>query len=128
MKRDNVVWNGDGFTLMEVLVAMVVASLLLTIIMPAAMVASTRRHHAQDRLAAVDLASNILAERALPTSSSNEKEGKVHGLGWVFRETPIMSDPRGFFTLNRLEVQIKDREGRALYTLSTRKLRAVQSQ
>lgn len=115
----------EGFTLIEVIVALVVVSLTLTLIMRGALDAKTRRMRAEDRDKAILLASSLIAEQRIRPAGANVRTGTAHGITWEVRESELARDPRGFFVFDRIEVVLVDLQGKPLYAVATRKLKPV---
>lgn len=114
-----------GFTLIEVLVALVVTSLLLVIVMNAALSAKARTKASQEQREAVLLAGALVESRALSPFDPGRANGKAGALSWELAEHPVTRDPRGFFVLSRIEAKVSNSEGRTVYQLSTRKLKTL---
>lgn len=114
-----------GFTLVEVLVALVVTALLLAIVMNAAVEAKARLKTAAERSAAVVLADALLAERALAPFEPASRSGEQDRLRWTLAERAIETDPRGLFVLSHIEVEIRGERGARLVAAETRKLKAA---
>jgi prepilin-type N-terminal cleavage/methylation domain-containing protein len=114
-----------GFTLVEVLVALVVTSLLLAIVMNAAISAKTRSVRAAERAAAVQLAGSLVAEQVTAPFTPAGAKGKEGGLSWSIEERQIARDPRGFFLLSEISVAIDGKSGARLFDATTRKVKPV---
>lgn len=112
-----------GFTLIEVLVALVVTALLLAIIMPAALNAKARLTLARHRQDAVPLAASIIAERQASPLDLSDRSGHSGVLDWRTRESIVATDPRGFFALTRIDAEISDANGKEIFAVSTRRLK-----
>lgn len=117
--------SAEGFTLIEVIVALVVVSLALTLIMNGALDAKVRRAHAQDRDRATLLASELIAAQLGMPAGATVRTGALHGLHWEVKESELARDPRSFFVLARIEVALMDRRGKLLYAVATRKLKPL---
>ena len=91
-----------GFTLIEVLVALVMTAFLLVIIMNGAVQAQARAKAIAERREAVRLATALYAERA----SADFVEGIVSGdegrIHWHAEEHIVMRDPRGLLVLSEI--------------------------
>jgi len=114
-----------GFTLIEVLVALVVSALLLGIIMTGVGQASERANRSAARREAVHLASSVLAERSAATQVEGQAKGQVGRVIWLSDERIIDRDPRGFFVLSEIKLTFSDVRGKSLYTLIGRKIKAA---
>lgn len=115
----------DGFTLIEVLVALVVTGLLLGIVMNGALVAKQRSKVAADKQAALLLASSLIAENVVEPFKEQSPGGSEGNLKWELVEHSIARDPRGFFSLAEIKVTVSDQTGIKLTELTTRKLKAA---
>lgn len=117
--------NQNGFTLVEVLVALVVTALLLTITMGGAITARERMIVARQKRAAAFVA-NSAVERALTLDyQPKPQSGAVAGLNWKVTETMLRQDPRGFFGLIAIRVSVSDRSGRMLFRGETRRVKSL---
>lgn len=114
-----------GFTLIEVVAALVVTSLLLTFVMRASIDARARQTRAEQQKLAVLLAQSLLARQALAGPEGAAAQGGAETIRWSLEESRVAEDPRGFFVLNRISVRITDRSGRLLFVAATRKLKSV---
>jgi prepilin-type N-terminal cleavage/methylation domain-containing protein len=117
--------SANGFTLVEVMVALVVTGLMLGIIMAAATTAKARARFAEDKRAATVLAASLYEERTVLDAGRATAAGKVGRVAWEADETELSRDPRGFFILTQIHIRLKDQEGRLLYSLIGRKLKPV---
>lgn len=115
----------SGFTLIEVLVALVVTSLLLAIVMNAALSAKARAKTSWEQQEAVLLAGSLIESRKLGPFDPEPAEGKAGALSWQVTEHAVSRDPRGFFVLDRIEARVSNAEGRIVYQVSTRKLKPL---
>ena len=125
MQRGEILPSEAGFTLIEVLVAFVVAALLMMIVMPAALTASQREKSAEEKERAIRLAAQLVRERSAQPYATEERKGRQGGLVWNTIETVVRNDPRGFLALTRIEAQVNDPEGHRLFSASTRRLRRL---
>lgn len=114
-----------GFTLIEVLVALVLVSLLLGIVMNAALLAKERSNRAARKTEALTLAKDLVINRAAEAVALGRAEGEQNRLRWQIQETPVASDPRGLFVLTRIGAVVRDERGQILASLTTRKLKGV---
>jgi prepilin-type N-terminal cleavage/methylation domain-containing protein len=115
----------SGFTLIEVIVALVVASFLLTIVMNGALDARTGLAKAEGKTRTTNLAAALYAERLTVPFSQSPTTGRDGNLNWQSEDIAIARDPRGFFVLAQVIVTIQSDAGRTLYRVSGRKLKAV---
>lgn len=117
-----------GFTLIEVLVAFVVAALLMMIVMPAALTASQREKSAEEKERAIRLVAQLVRERSAQPYATEERKGRQDSLAWSTTETVVRNDPRGFLALTRIEARVNDVEGHLLFSAVTRRLRRLAAQ
>jgi prepilin-type N-terminal cleavage/methylation domain-containing protein len=115
----------SGFTLVEVLVAMVVSALLIGILFQGATLARERQAHGQRTISASLLAQSIYAQELNGVALNADKRGTTDGLNWHVRETVILRDPRGFYGLVALQVQIERADGKVLGALSGRHVKRL---
>lgn len=114
----------QGFTLMEVLVALLVAGFLLAIVMNGALTARARLASDRERAAALALAEEKLAESlAAPTAPA--ANGRADRLSWAVAVTPLAADRRGLFQLEEISVVTGTEGAPALVRLSRRRLVTV---
>ncbi len=79
-----------GFTLVEVLVAFVVASLVMASVVSGMVVARQRQHLSLRVLAAQGLADRLIHEAALaPDSAPQRRAGREGELAWALATTPV---------------------------------------
>ena len=115
----------NGFTLVEVLVALVVTALLLTIVMDGAIGARARARLSAEKREAILLASNLLTEASAAPYAEGRRTGRENGLGWEVTERPAQSDPRHQFVLSAIEVKVTGDRGATLFAVGTRRLKSV---
>jgi prepilin-type N-terminal cleavage/methylation domain-containing protein len=112
-----------GFTLIEVVVALTITSLILMLTMNGALEAKERQRRADERDEAVLLAASLVTQQSAIQAGPSERTGKTARLSWTLTETELARDPRGYFVLDRIEVRLFDRNGKPLYAVATRKLK-----
>ena len=118
----------SGFTLVEVLVALVATSLILGIVMEGALLARQREKAAEERREAVLLAGHLVAEARAAAFAAASRTGRDGTLSWEVRESAAAADPRGRFVLSGISVAIRSDEGRLLFGAETRALKPVPAQ
>lgn len=116
-----------GFTLIEVLVAMVVTSLLLVLVMNGAVSARERGTRDQVRARAVMLARSLLEDAASRPFEPGQRSGDQATLHWSLVETASATDPRGQLVLSETRVTVTDRDTAGLYSASLRTLKSLGS-
>jgi prepilin-type N-terminal cleavage/methylation domain-containing protein len=114
-----------GFTLVEVLVALVVTALILGIVMNATLQAKTRAVTAKDRQAATILARSLIAGRAVAPFDAAPRRGEAGRLRWAVGERRIAADPRGMLALAEIDVAVNGPGGARLASLKLRKIKPV---
>jgi len=118
----------SGFTLVEVLVALVISSLLLAIIFDGSILGRKREKLATDRAKAVLLADNLLAAAAAEPYQQGQREGISYGLHWTVSERLTAADPRGMTGLVALETNISDRDKHVLFAADVLHLKSLAPQ
>lgn len=118
----------SGFTLVEVLVALVVTSLLLAIIFDGSITGRKREKLAADHAKAVLLADTLLADAAAQPYRQGVREGASHGLNWTVSERLASVDPRGAIGLVALDTRISDRDKHQLLTANLLRLKTLAPQ
>lgn len=114
-----------GFTLIEVLVALVVTSILLVIVMNGAVSAQARAKAVSERREAVRVAAALYAERAnteFKEGLTSGNEGKIH---WQAEERAVMRDQQGLLVLSEMHLTLSNAQKVKLYELVGRKLKAL---
>lgn len=119
---------GNGFTLVEVLVALVVTSLLLGIVMSGATEAAKREKRAGEKQEAILLARHLLASAAARAAMPGRTGGTEGKLAWTLEESLILTGPARRHALAGLAVTIRNAHGEKLLEAETRKLKLVVAQ
>jgi prepilin-type N-terminal cleavage/methylation domain-containing protein len=114
-----------GFTLVEVLVALVVASLLMAILFNSALGTRDRARKAAQKQAAILLADTLATEAGTGSFAPGTRVGRSGKLEWQVAESALASDPRGFFTLADITVHVTGDQHQTLYALDRRVLKPV---
>lgn len=115
----------NGFTLVEVLVALFVSALLLTILFDG-LIASQERAKAQRQAShALALAANLLEERRDAGPIIPSLKGNKNGLVWRVSEEEIARDPRQVFALVGVKAEVGTAKAPRLIYLERRYLRKV---
>lgn len=114
-----------GFTLVEVLVALMVTALLLTVIFDGVATSQSRLKRSTERQEAAVLASEVLGRAAAADYKPGTRSGESNGRKWELEETVAMADPRGQFVLAQLTATIFDRHGRKISSFATRRLKVL---
>ena len=117
--------KASGFTLVEVLVALVVSSLLLAIVFDGASSARRRARGAEDRRLAVVLGDNLLTEAAAKPMGHAAAKGTTDGLSWTVSEAPVAHDARNLFALAAVSVAIVDRNKHQLFAGELRRIKSM---
>lgn len=112
-----------GFTLVEILVTLVIASLLLVIILDGAATARERQRVSRVRREAVRLGQSILTQAAAQDVGSMADHGREAGLEWKLTEQAIDRDIRGYYRLDEIRVDVSLPKGAVVQSFITRKLR-----
>ncbi len=109
----------NGFTLVELLVALVVASFLLIILFNGLANASERSAKQVKMEQAL-----ILAQRQLDLSNT-EKKGTLNALNWTINEKVIARDPRGSQALVKRQIEVRDEKQLSLISLEKRYVKNI---
>jgi len=120
--------DNAGFTLVEVLVALVVSSLLLAIIFDGSATGRRREKAAQESRRALLVADNLLARAAAQPMGAASGQGTSGSLAWSVDETVVSRDPRGLLALVELRANVADDEGHRRFTGALRRLKTVPQQ
>lgn len=120
--------HASGFTLVEVLVAFVVAAVTLTAIFAAVSMAGERQRTGEAQLAAVAIARTRMELFKRGSFEPREATGREAGLVWHEAEKAAMRDPRGLWVLARLTIDVRDRRNRLLLRSELRKLKTMAEQ
>lgn len=116
----------NGFTLVEVLVALVVSALLLTILFDG-LIASQERARAQHQGSeALTLAASLIEERRDAGPVAPSLQGRSKGFAWRVHEDEIARDPRQVFALVGVKAEVGTAKAPKLMSLQRRYLRSVQ--
>jgi prepilin-type N-terminal cleavage/methylation domain-containing protein len=115
----------NGFTLIEVLVALVVTALLLTILFNGLIGAHSRSQHQAEARRAQGLALRLIQERRHITTSPETIAGRNPDLTWRIQEDEIARDPRGGIMLINITAIAGPKRNPRLITLKRRYLRIV---
>lgn len=115
----------QGFTLIEVLVALVVTSLILAIVMNASLQAKSRSVAALDKEEALTLARGLVAGRSVGTFDPATRTGQSGELRWTATERAIAVNPNGLLLLSEIRVAVRDRKGTILSSLEARRIKAA---
>lgn len=118
----------NGFTLVEVLVALVVTSLLLGVVMNGTIKAAQRETRSAEKRAALLLAREELAQAATRPSAPGITRGTEGELDWQLTETAAAADPSRRAVLAGLSITISGSGATPLLTAETRKLKPVDVQ
>lgn len=114
-----------GFTLVEVLVALVISAFLLAIVFDGSIAGRQREKLAADRGKAILLADTLLASAATDSYQQGERSGATQGLHWIVTERLASVDPRGTAGLVALEAKVSDRKDRELFSARLLRLKAL---
>ena len=114
----------SGFTLVEVLVALVVAALLIAILMDAA-VSSKMRHESLVLQTRAMVAANSQIDSFRGSPGIQSATGNSGGLDWVFEETEIARDPRQIYVLVEASIKVGTSSSPQLFTRKKRYLKPL---
>jgi type II secretion system protein I len=123
MHRDPV--DEAGFTLIEVLVALTISTLLIVAIMSSVSSSRQRETRAEQKRIAVVMARSLIARgSALPWSDA-PLTGKVNGLDWELDQQLLATDRRRMLGLIRIRARISKPDGADLLVVKTRRLKSL---
>lgn len=117
-----------GFTLVEVLVALVVTSFLLVIVFDGSVTARSRLQAAKERHAAIMVADGLVSTAAAMPYRPGVRSGVTDGFDWRVAETVEATDRRRVFGLIRIEAEIVGNLGRPGYKARLLRLKLINSQ
>lgn len=115
----------QGFTLVEVLVALVVSSVLLVAIFQASGLALARLRLAEEKRMALLDGSYLLARATVEDYSGARRGGTTDGLHWASAEQAVARDPRNLLVLARIHVTVARADGAILFDRSADRLKAL---
>src|ERR1044072_2249472 len=92
-----------GFTLVEVLVALVVTALLMAIVIDGAATARDRNRASVEKREALLLAQSLLTQASVESFQKTPRSGTSGRLAWQLSENVEKTDRRGIFGLIRIE-------------------------
>jgi prepilin-type N-terminal cleavage/methylation domain-containing protein len=114
-----------GFTLIEVMVALVVSALLLATVFEASGLAMARLRRTEEKRQALIQGSYLLATRSVEDFSDAPRSGTVGGLHWASDEQAVSTDPRKLLVLARVHVIVADAGRTVLFEHSALRLKAL---
>ncbi|MEZ5708567.1 MAG: prepilin-type N-terminal cleavage/methylation domain-containing protein [Blastomonas sp.] len=113
-----------GFTLVEVLVALLVAALILSVVMNGAVQTKARSSLLADQRAALSLAQNRMEMLIANPELIAEAGGQDGEMGWRIEHREIARDPRGLRVLMDMQIIVTGDQGTELARLGRRILLA----
>jgi prepilin-type N-terminal cleavage/methylation domain-containing protein len=114
-----------GFTLIEVLVALVVTALLLAIVFQGSTVALGRLHAVEDRRAALLYGRYLLLRGSVLDYGGGNGQGRQGRLDWTSDEHLVTTDNRRLNGLMRIHVAVRDDDGHVLFDQSTLRMKLL---
>jgi prepilin-type N-terminal cleavage/methylation domain-containing protein len=118
----------QGFTLIEVLVALVVTSFLVAIILDGSVSAKMRQSNQALQADALFLAKSNIDNLRDRTGEPASIKGKSNKLQWVLQETEVARGPRGAFILVEATIKAGSEDKPELITLKKRYLKSLIAQ
>ncbi len=115
----------NGFTLVEVLVALVVSSLLIIILLDGLITAEMAANRSDTKNRAISITFekiNILKNQA---GVAADLTGETDGLNWQLKEREIATDPRGIYTLVEAEMTVSSKTAPKLFIRKKRYLKRL---
>jgi prepilin-type N-terminal cleavage/methylation domain-containing protein len=117
----------NGFTLVEVLVALVVASLLLGIVMNGAVDARSRSGHAAQKRASILLARDIVSQSLVAPLREGTRTGAENDLVWRLEERIALSSTAKAHVLVEIAVEVGPQGKPPSFKSSARRIKVVPS-
>lgn len=115
----------QGFTLIEVLVALVMVATLLTVLGNGIASAGQRRQQTDEKIEAILLIRSVIAEASAASYSTLPALGENNGLAWSVAQTPLRLSNNGLFGLIQIEAEIRDHAGSLVLSMRTRRLKRL---
>jgi prepilin-type N-terminal cleavage/methylation domain-containing protein len=117
-----------GFTLIEVLVALVVTALLLAVVFQGSSAALGRLHVTEDRRAALLYGRYLLLRGSVLDYGGGNGQGQDGRLNWKSDEHLILTDNRRLNGLMRIHVAVRDAKGHSLFDQSVLRMKLLPQQ
>lgn len=114
-----------GFTLIEVLVALVVTALLLAVVFQGSSAALARLHSTDDRRTALLYGRYLLLRGSVLDYGGGNGQGHQGRLVWSSDEHLILTDNRRLNGLMRVHVAIRDDRGQILFDQSSLRMKLL---
>lgn len=114
-----------GFTLIEVLVALVVTSLLLSIVLQGSSMALGRLKATEQKRSALLYGRYLLIRGAVLDYGGGNGQGTQGALAWTSDERLMLTDQRHFNGLMRIHVQVRGDGGKILFDRATLRMKAL---
>lgn len=127
-RRVEAIGDDAGFTLIEVLVALVMSALLLAVIFDGVALTRTRTVNAARRREALLLGQELLARGAVAPFSAEPTRGAANGLAWQVSQQIEARDPRGLLALVRVHAAITTVDGKQVSDYALRRIKALPQQ
>ena len=105
--------------------ALVVTSLILSIVMNASLQAKARAVAALDKEEALILARGLIAERSVAPFAASARNGTSGPLEWRIEEEAIAGDQTRQFVLSRIRASVRNEAGATLAELEARKIKSI---
>lgn len=115
----------QGFTLVEVLVALVITSFLVAIILDGSVSAKMRQSNQALQADALFLAKSNIDNLRDSTGEPASTDGKNNKLQWVLQETEVARGPRGAFILVEATIMAGNENKPELIKLKKRYLKSL---
>lgn len=115
----------NGFTLIEVIVALVISSLLIIILLDGLLTAQLASNRADMKTRAIMLSHEKIDSLKDQAGVAPALVGETKGLRWELTETEIATDPRGIYTLVQASITISSDTLPKLYIRKKRYLKKL---
>ena len=117
--------SDQGFTLIEVLVALVMSAMLMVIVIDGSVSARDRIKKADNKAVAVSIADAVITRAGAMPFVATPQNGRVNDTPWQLTETVESTDRRGLLVLVRFDVAVGGTADRPLFKAQSRKLVAL---
>jgi len=114
-----------GFTLVEVLVALVMSAMLLAVIFDGVATARSRSLIVAQRRAGLVLAREQLTRAAVSPYAAESARGISNGQRWQVDERIEARDPRGLLALVVIDVAVSTADGKPVVAFTERRIKAL---
>jgi len=115
----------NGFTLIEVLVALVVSSFLIVILLDGSLTAKLAKTRGEAKIQALSIAQEKMDGLRDQSGLAPALTGNKDGLRWSLTEREVASDPRGLYILVEAEMTVATKDAPKLLIRKKRYLKRL---